>query len=51
MSKIIKEKLKNKKYISNNKLIYNQLNENDKYNNCKSIYDINKINEKKMNLI
>ena len=37
MSKIIKEKLKNKKYISNNKLIYNQLNENDKYNNCKSI--------------
>ena len=37
MSKIIKEKLKNKKYISNNKLIYNQLNENDKYNNCNSI--------------
>ena len=36
MSKIIKEKLKNKKYISN-KLRYNQLNENDKYNNCKSI--------------
>ena len=36
MSKIIKEKLKHKKHISNNKLPYNQLNEKDKYNNCKS---------------
>ena len=36
MSKITKEKLKYKKHISN-KLTHNQLNEKDKYNNCKSI--------------